>query len=162
MNRRDLSRLVTARLKDNGARKHVRARSHTFRISDDEGNTKDFVLKAEERDAIYTIDDVEAILNETVNTALDLIKRGDNIAIQGFGTLGVKYRRRSGVPGLPSDSPEAQEGSYHPKFKAGSALRLAAKLFGLHEKEREKGAIIPSDPSFWGDNEDDEDAEDGE
>ena len=160
MNRRDFARLIATRLKKQDSRKSTRSRSKVFHISDDEGNSKDFVLKSATGGALYNITDVEVILDEAIGTALDLIKHGDSVSIQGFGTLGVRYTKARSVKDPNGGSDFEVNGHYRPKFVPGTDLKLAAKLFGSFEADREAGRADLVDKSFWAELDDNYDGDD--
>ena len=49
MNRSEFARKIAKNLRENNLKKPVRAPKQVFHISDDEGNVKDFVIKAAQR-----------------------------------------------------------------------------------------------------------------
>lgn len=135
MNRKQLISNITAVLKDSNKRKEVSSPKHTFHISDDHGNSKDFVVKATEKTVMYTTKDVEAIIDACIKVVEDSIKRGEAVTIQGFGSLHVHHRkgRKTKSPGTDEwvDVPER----YIPKFDFGNRLRLAARVYGWSLKD---------------------------
>ncbi|MCD8208997.1 MAG: HU family DNA-binding protein, partial [Bacteroidales bacterium] len=93
MNKRDLIREINNVLRENGVKKPISIPKHVFHISDDDGNSRDFSVKTREKTAVYTIDDVENILDACICVIEDALKRGEEVSIYSFGTLGLKYRK---------------------------------------------------------------------
>ena len=58
MNRNEFVRRVTSVMRENDIRKPVSSPKQVFHISDDEGNSKDFVVRKTDKKVIFTIDDV--------------------------------------------------------------------------------------------------------
>ena len=131
MNRRELVRGVAAKLRENNMKKSVRAPRHVFHISDDSGNTKDFVVKQAERSYIYTEDDVDKIVDALVDVILDALKIGDTVSIHGFGAIGVKYRQARRTRDPKTGEWVDIEGHYIPKLTFGKDMKTAAKLYEL-------------------------------
>ena len=86
MNRKELVRRIAAVMKDNGIRKPISSPKQVFHISDDEGNTKDFVVKKTDKSVLFTIDDVESMVDAFICVIEDALKHGDSVSIRGFGT----------------------------------------------------------------------------
>lgn len=143
MTRKELAKRVTTVLKENNVKKPVMSPRQVFHISDDEGHTRDFVIKQTERRAIYTIDDVNAIIEAAILVAEESLKRGEPITFRGFGTLGLKYRkpRRTKKPG--TDEWVEIAARYIPKFSFGDELRTCAKLYELSLGEKLAEAPLP-------------------
>lgn len=129
MNKKDLIGRVTDTLRKNNLRKPVSMRKHTFHITDDEGNSANFNISKKEKSVIYTIDDVANIIDACLAVIVDSIKNGEEISIQGFGSLGLHYRaaRRTKEPN--SGEWCEIEARYVPKFSFGKDLRMAARLY---------------------------------
>ena len=87
-----------------------------------------------ERNIIYTVEDVEAVLEYTLAVIEDALKRGEDITIRGFGTLGLRYRKPRSTKSLMTGETIAVDGRYVPKFSFGNELRYCAKYFELSQK----------------------------
>lgn len=135
MTKAELIRSVTNALRNNNKKKQVSSVKHVLHISDDFGNHKDFVVHKGDRGIIYTIDDVETILEYTVAVIEDAIRRGEEITIRGFGTLGLKYRKPRATKSLKTGERVEVNGRYVPKFSFGNELRRCAKYFELSQNE---------------------------
>ena len=157
MNRKELVRRVALALRDNNVRKPVSSPKQVFHISDDEGNTKDFVVKKTDKTVLFTVDDIEAIIDACVNVVEDALKHGESVSIRGFGTLGLHYRKARATKHPVTGEPVEVDARYVPKFSFGDSLRFCAKVFELSlDEESEKDACRPQ-PIV----EDDEDDDDG-
>lgn len=135
MNRVELVRKVASLMRDNNIRKPISFQKQVFHISDDEGNVKDFVIKKSDKGVLYTIEDIDAILDSIIEVVEDSLKQGETISIRGFGTLGLHYRkaRTTKHPATGEDIKIIER--YVPKFTFGNNLRLCAKMFELYLKE---------------------------
>lgn len=131
MNRKELIKEVSGVLKENNMKKPVRTSKKVFHISDDEGNSKDFVIKAENKTAIYTTDDIAAILDAALYVTKEALKKGGEVNIHGFGNLGLIYRKPRKVKAVGTGNAVTIDGHYIPKFSFGNELRLCAKLYEL-------------------------------
>lgn len=136
MNRKDFIRAVWDRLRDDGIRKPITIPKHSFTISDDEGNTKVFYVKKRDKDVMFSVGDVEAIVDACLETVKDAVSRGEELNFKGFGSMNVIKRapRWTYLNGERVDIAE----HYVPKFTASTDLRLAAKLYELSLPEEEK------------------------
>lgn len=133
MNKNEFIRVVCDRLKQDGKRKPISIPKQSFTISDDEGNTKVFYVKKRDKTAMYSIGDVEAILEACVESAKDLLAKGDSVTLHGFGTLEL-VKRAPHWGYLNGERIDIAE-HYVPKFSAAKGLRMAAKLYDLSVEE---------------------------
>lgn len=154
MNKKELTERVTGVLRDNDIKKPVRTQRHVFHITDDVGNTADFVVKSNDKKVIYTRDDVAVIVDTCLAVITDSLKRGEELNIRGFGVLGLHKRapRRAKIPGT-EDWVEV-EGRYVPKFYFGNDLRMAARVYELSLDEKYAN-IDELDIEYFEDGEDD-------
>lgn len=131
MNRKEFIRRVASVMRENNIRKPVSSQKHVFHISDDEGNTKDLVIKKSEKGVLFTNDDIEAMVDTCIAVIADALKHGEPISFRGFGTLALHYRkaRKTKHPdtGEDVDVPDR----YIPKFTYGKDLRMCARVFEL-------------------------------
>ena len=131
MNRREFVREITNVLRENGSKKPMRVDKQVFHITDDAGNHRDFTIKGSDKSAIYTINDIDVMVDAAISVIEDMLKHGEKLNLQGIGTLGVKYRkpvkRKNGLTGLDDEI----SGRYVPKLVFGRELRRAARLYGM-------------------------------
>lgn len=151
MTKKDLIKDVAAVLKQKDVRKPVYAHRQVFHISDDYGNKKDFVVSKKGRGVMYTVDDVETIIDYTLAVIEEALKRGEPITIRGFGTLAIKYRKARATRNMQTGERIAVEGRYLPKFQFGSELRECAKYFELSQQDALSGTNDAEAESEGGD-----------
>ena len=135
MNKKDLVSRVSEILRENDLRKPVKIKKHKFQIIDEEGNTAHFTVKRADKRVLYTVDDIGNIIDACLEAVLESVRRGEEVNIRGFGTLGLHYRaaRRTKQPGT-EDWYEI-DAHYIPKFISGNDLRAAAKVYDISRKE---------------------------
>ena len=131
MNRKEFTRRIASVLRENDVRKPVSTPKHVFHISDDEGNTKDFVIKQTDKNVIYTYDDVDAVLEAAAEVVKDALSRGEQVSIRGFGTLGLKYRKARFTKNMYTNERLDIAARYVPRFSFGDQLRMCAKIYEL-------------------------------
>lgn len=136
MNRKELVRRIANVMRENDIRKPVSSQKQVFHISDDEGNSKDFVVKKTDKGVLFTYDDVEAVMDTCLAIIGDSLKKGESVSIRGFGTLSLNYRKPR-VNKHPVTHEEVEvSGRYVPKFESGKDLKMCAKMYELSLEER--------------------------
>lgn len=138
MNKKEFISRVADEMKQRNIRKSIHGRKEVLHITDDEGNSSDFVVKTSEKTYMFSIEDLTAIFDVITSVAEDAIKHGEEIAIHGFGALGVKYRLERSTHHPDTGELCVVEGRYVPKFTAGKNLRTAAMIFGLSLDENQQ------------------------
>lgn len=153
MNRRGLISRVAEVMRDNEIKKPISLKKQVFHISDDAGNSKDFVVKQSKKNVLYTIEDVGAVLDACVSVIEECLKKGEPVTIQGFGSLGLKYRAARSTKRPDTGEFVEVSARYIPKFTFGNDLRLCAKLFemSLEEKEKSISDEIDEEEYVYGD-----------
>ncbi len=131
MQKKDLISNVAELLRKNDVRKPVSIPKQTFHISDDEGNHKDFTVKKTDKSVLYSVNDVKTIIDACLTVIEESLKRGEEICISGFGTLGLHWRAARRTK-HPKNGEEVNiRARYVPKFSFGGRLRMAARLYEL-------------------------------
>ena len=157
MNKRKLIARISEVLRDNEIKKYVAPQKTILHISDDSGGSSDFIVKRRETGLQYTIDDITYILDACMAIIEDALKNGEEVSIQGFGTLGIRRRapRMTSHPvtGEPVDISER----YVPRFSPGKNLKKATAIYSViaEQKLKEADAIV-ADGSSISDEEEDE------
>lgn len=129
MNKSDFVKRTVNKLKENGNKKRVSIPKQVFHISDNNGNTRDFSVKSFDKNVIYTIDDVSAVVDACVETMMDAIRHGEEITVRGFGTLGLKLRAPRVIRHVETGERVEVPAHYVPRFYVGHDLSICAKLF---------------------------------
>lgn len=148
MNKKEFVARVTEVLRENDTKKPISAKKHVFHISDNEGNNADFVVKQKNKSVIYTIEDTTNIVDACLAVIEDALKRGEEISIHGFGSLGLHYRAARTTVDPYYGEPCEVEARYIPKFTYGKILRMAARLYELSLKESEVDLLPPPMDDF--------------
>lgn len=131
MNKKDLISKVAETLRANNIRKPISTPKQVFHISDDEGNSKDFIVRKTDKTVLYNTNDVSAIVDACLAVVEDSIKRGEEIYLHGFGTLGVHKRAARRTKHPETGKIVDVDARYVPKFSFGNNLRMAAKVYEL-------------------------------
>ncbi len=129
MKREALIRSVVNQLRDSNIRKSVHVPRHTLHISDDNGVSKDFVVKGADKEIMFTAGDVGAIIDATMQVIIDALIHGDNVSMRGFGSIGLQYRKPRATRQVCTGDEIIIAGRYVPKFTFGNDLRMAARLY---------------------------------
>lgn len=138
MNRKELVKRASNVLRTNNVRKPVHSQKQVFHISDDDGHTKNFVVKNSSANVLYTADDIEAVLDACIYVIQDALKHGDNVSIRGFGSLGLNYRKARATKHPDTGEPVHIDAHYVPKFVFGNDLRKCAKIYELSINEQKR------------------------
>lgn len=136
MNRKNFIKCVADVLRENGAKKPVSIPKQVFHISDDEGNTKDFAVKKTDKAVMFTQEDVSTIVDACICVITESLKHGEPITFQGFGTLGLNYRKPRKTKIVGTEKEVLIDGHYTPKFSFGNELRMCAKIYELSLRDR--------------------------
>lgn len=145
MNKKELTRKAAGALRKVSARKTVSFPRQVFHISDDDGNKKDFVVKKSDKEVLYTVDDVEVILDALIYTIKESLKVGDPVTIHGFGTFGLRYRKPRKTKKIGTDNDITIDGRFVPKFSFGNDLRMCARIYEMSFDDRMKTPEPPED-----------------
>ena len=129
MNKDGLVRGVVSVLRQNDVRKAMPAKKHVFHISDDEGNTKTFSVKQQGKGVLYTVPDIDTIVDAVLYVICEAVKRGEPISIHGFGNLKLKYHKAHSVKNVGDGQYVEVPAYFVPKFKPGTDLINAAKVY---------------------------------
>lgn len=131
MNRKELARRISNTMRDSNIRKPVSSPKQVFHISDDEGNTKDFIIKKTNKGVLFTIDDIESVLDACICVIEEALKHGESISVRGFGSLGLHHRKARTTIHPGTGEQVDVSARYVPKFIFGNDLRMCAKIYEL-------------------------------
>lgn len=151
MNKKEFISRTAELLRQKNIKKSVPGRKEVLHITDDNGNKSDFAVKTSDKTIIFNIDDLTAIFDAFIYIAEDAVKHGEEVAIHGFGALGVRYRLERSTLHPDTGKPCIVEGRYVPKFVAGKNLKTAAKIFELSLNENQKDIPEPYEDDVDGD-----------
>lgn len=136
MNRKELVRRVSNALRDNNIRKPVCVQKQVLHISDDDGNTKDFVIKKNDTSVAFTADDIDAVIDACIYVIQDALKHGDNVSVRGFGSLYLHHRKARTTKHPTTGEVVDVDARYVPKFVSGNDLKMCAKIYELSMEEK--------------------------
>lgn len=131
MNRKELVRHVVDVMRANNIRKPIHSQKHVIHISDDDGNKKDIIIKKNDTGVLFTSDDVESVVDACMCVIKESLKRGEDISIRGFGTLGLHHRKARATKHPKTGESVDIDARYVPKFSFGNDLRMCAKIYEL-------------------------------
>lgn len=143
MNRKEFTRRVATIMRERNIRKPVIMPKQVFHITDDEGNKKDFAIRKTDKKVLFSVEDIETIIDVCLEVVRESLKRGEEISFRGFGVLGVQYRKPRVLKHVETQEETVAEARYVPKFYYGSELRMAAKLYGLSLEDQNLNAPLP-------------------
>ena len=131
MNRKELVKRITNLMRENNISKPVSSPKQVFHISDDEGNTRNFIVRKTDKSVPYTTEDINAMMEACLYVITEALKKGESISIRGFGTLCLKYRKPRATKKPGTDEWVDVRGRYVPKFSFGNDLRMCARVYEL-------------------------------
>ncbi len=158
MTQKEFARLVSRRLKEKGVRKAVGKQKYVLHISDDEGNSKDFIAKKDRRKIMFTTEDIEAIITAAIEVAIEAVGRGDTVTYRGFGSLYLKYVKPRLFRNINNGEMEVIPDHHVPGFKPGVLLYDVVKMYDLQQNDRKNDEEVAKIEQGYYDD-DDEDAE---
>jgi len=94
-------------------------------------NHKDFIIRKTDKEVNFNSNDINAIIDACLLVIEDSLKRGEEISIHGFGTLGLHHRAARKTKRVGTDDWVEIKARYVPKFVSGNNLKLAAKIYEL-------------------------------
>lgn len=139
MKKKDFVTRVADTLRENGVRKRVKIKKHTFTVTDMEGNSANFDVRRSDRMIPYSIDDVLSIIDACIEVVKKAMQNGEEICIKGIGTLGVVKRAASANKNFTTGERCEIPAHYVPKFNISPELRTAVKIYDLSLADREAG-----------------------
>lgn len=131
MNRKELVRRIATVMRENDIKKPVSFPKQVLHISDDEGNARDFSIKKSDKSILFTVEDIDAMVDACLCVMEDALRHGEHISIRGFGTLALQHRKARTTKHPDTGEPIDIEARYVPKFTFGNDLRLCAKIYEL-------------------------------
>lgn len=129
MNKKELISKVTESLREADIRKKVNSSKTVFHITDDYGNQSDFIVKKSNKGLLYTTADVSTILNACIKVVEGSLKKGEDVVVHGFGTLGLNHRAARQTKHPITGEVVNVDSRYVPKFSYGNGLRMAAQVY---------------------------------
>lgn len=136
MNKKELISNIVAVLREKNIKKPVTAQKTVLHISDDNGVTRDFVIKKSGTELLFTQKDVSAMVDAFVTVVLDAMKNGDEVRMSGFGNFVLNYRPpRHTLHPITGEVVDVSA-HYTPKFNFSNEMRRAARLYEASLKDK--------------------------
>lgn len=137
MNKKELISRIAETLRAADVRKRLPSKKTVFHITDDYGNQTDFTIRNIEKGLLYTIDDISVVVDACLSVIESSLKRGEEVSIHGYGTLGLTHRAARKTKHPDTGEPVEIKERYVPKFNYGNILRMAARTYDETAKRQE-------------------------
>ena len=137
MLKKELISNIASVLREWNIRKPITIPKQVFHISDDEGNSRNFTVKKQDKEVPFTTRDIESIIDACIYVIQEALKRGEEVSVHGFGKLGLRYRQEYTVRNVMDDGPVTINGHYVTKFSPGNDLKRCAQIYDQSLKDRE-------------------------
>lgn len=135
MNRKELSARAAELLRENDVRKPVKIKKHVFIVTDEDGNSAHFDVKRADKKVLYSVDDVQNVLDACVETIRSALQNGETVIIKDFGTLSLQLRAARKTKRLDNGEWCEIPAHYIPKMSFAKPYRMAAKIYELNANE---------------------------
>lgn len=143
MRKKEIIKVATDYLHETDARKQVILPPQQFTVSDTSGQSKTFKVKGGQKGYLYSINDVEVVLEALLYAVEEGLRHGEPVSIRGFGAIELRYRPpRKAVIG---DKTVQVGEKYIPRFKFGNEIRDCAAVYA--ESVHDRTAGIKSNPN---------------
>ena len=129
MNKKDLIRRVNEELRRNGQKKPIATERHSFYVTDDEGNSAEFIIREKSRDVIYTAADVEKFVDACISVILKALENGEEINIHGFASVKLITKGARKMHSVRTGEIIELDEFCVPVFSAGADIKKAARVF---------------------------------
>ena len=147
MNKNEFIRRVAGVLRENEIKKPVYIKKSVFHISDDYGNSADFTIKQDDKQMLYTVDDVSCIIDACLAVIEEALKNGERVTFKGFGSIGLRRRAPRKIRQVNTNEWCEVEERLVPNFHFGNALRMAARVYEMTQKDADNTPGLP-DPIY--------------
>lgn len=138
MNKDDLVRKATKKLKEKDYKKGIPPSKHSFSIADAFGNSRKFNIRDGDREVHLAQHDVEAVADALIEVIKEALSAGDEISIRGFGRLYLHYRQERALKEPLNDIWHSVPAHWVPKFKPGNDLTLCARRYETEALQSEQ------------------------
>lgn len=135
MNKKELSARAADFLRENDIRKPVKIKKHAFVVTDEDGNSANFYVKRQDKRVLYTVEDVQNILEACIEMIREAVQRGESVFLKDFGTLSVHMRAERMLKRPDNGEMCVVPAHYVPKFSFAKAYKMAAKVYELSMNE---------------------------
>lgn len=134
MTRRELCERAARILRMNDCRKTVHLPKQTLRVQLGK-ETRLFPIRAEDRDILYTIEDVDCVLEAVTSAIVQAMRNGEETAIMGFGKFAPKEMKPRRIQRVDTREWITTKGKYVASFDSGIDLKTAAAVYTAKMRE---------------------------
>jgi nucleoid DNA-binding protein len=96
---------------------------------------RNLIIKPTDREVIYTADDVEQMIDATVEAIIDGIKNGEEVGIHGFGYLSLYKKPERRLRRVDNGEWGVVPEHFALKFDSGKNLRMATAVYNAKMKD---------------------------
>lgn len=139
MVRKELIGAVREALASADYRKHVKMPKRTLHISDDEGVTKDFTIKFDDKYVRLSEDDVAVVIDTMLEIIKEALRSGESVDIRGFGSFCLKYRQPRSTKLIANGKRVDVDGRFVPRLNFYEELRNCGRIYA---ERIENGELI--------------------
>lgn len=157
MNKKELAQRAAKILRINNYKKPVHLPKQTMQVTLGDRSTS-FSIKPLDRDVLYTVEDVEAVLEAILTAIVEGMKNGEETFLFGFGCFSPKLRAARRLKHVQTGETVDVREHYVPHFESGRDLRTAAAVYDARVEEGANPFYVDDDP----DGVDLDDPEDGD
>ena len=134
MNKKELAQKAARILRINDYKKPVHIPKQVLRVSLGDRSTS-LSIKPYDKEVIYTVEDVECILEALLTAIVDGMKNGEETFLYGFGTFAPKLRAARRVVRVDNGEWADIKEHYVPVFESGKDMRMAAAVYNARVNE---------------------------
>ncbi len=157
MNKKELAQRAAKILRINNYKKPVHLPKQTMQVTLGDRSTS-FSIKPLDRDVLYTVDDVEVVLDAILTAIVDGMKNGEETFLLGFGCFSPKLRAARSLRHVQTGETVSVREHYVPHFESGKDLRIATAIYDARLEEGANPFYVDDDPGEY--DLDDPDADD--
>lgn len=144
MNKKELVQKAARILRINDYKKPVHIPKQVLRVSLGDRSTS-LSIKPYDKEVIYTVEDVECILDALLTAIVEGMKNGEETFLYGFGTFAPKLRAARRVVRVDNGEWADIKEHYVPSFESGKDLKMAAAVYNARVNEGENPFYVDDD-----------------
>jgi nucleoid DNA-binding protein len=150
VNKKELVQRAARILRINNYKKSVHLPKQTMTVTLGDRSTS-FSIKPLDKDVIYTVDDVEVVLDAVLTAIVEGMKNGEETSLFGFGVFQPKLWTGRRVRRVDTGELDMIKERYIPHFESGKDLRLAMAVYNARLEEGSNPFYVDDDPDMDGD-----------
>ena len=148
MNKKELAQRAAKILRINNYKKPVHLPKQTMQVTLGDRSTS-FAIKPLDREVLYTVDDVEVVLDAVLAAIADGMKNGEETALYGFGAFVPQLIPQRKIHHVRTHEMVDLPPSYIPYFKCGPELKRAAAVYTARLREGSNPFFVDGEPDDY-------------